>query len=328
MSTKHKRRIKYLALALAPAVLIAMMALVSAISMDSPAVALDQPPCAQCHTNNTLIEGKATAWANSGHGTGTAYLRSTNASCAGCHSGGAFSAMVAAGQSPNQVTTGDHSPTRQSCRACHQIHETYTGTDWALETTAPVGLYAIEGTTFDGGSGNLCTNCHQPRRAAPVGVDGQVTGISSHWGPHHGPQSSMLLGTGGAALEGSAAGHYTFVGDTCVSCHLGANDNHTFTPSVAACTTCHAGASNFDIGGRQTAIQAKIDQLGTLLVNAGLLSSTDPAEAHPNVSSAPEDQAYALWNWILIAKEDRSKGVHNPAYTEDLLDASIALMQP
>jgi hypothetical protein len=326
MSTKHKRRIKYLAFILATALLIVLMALVSAMSTVSPAVA-QVATCTDCHNVTTLITGKKTEWEESLHGTGEAYLRGTSASCAGCHSGGGFSAMVAAGQQPNQVTVGDPNPTRQDCRACHQIHTSYTGTDWALETIAPVSLYALPGKTFDGGNGNLCAKCHQPRTKAPVAVNGVVTGITNRYGPHHGPQSSMMLGTGGAGIEGTSAAHYQYVENTCVGCHMGSTASHTYEPKVATCKGCHATATNFDINGVQTATQAKLDQLGNLLVNAGVLNSIDPAVAAPTVTSAQENVAYALFNWIYIAKEDKSKGVHNPGYTAALLDASIAAIE-
>lgn len=114
------------------------------------------------------------AWELSGHGTGEAFLRGASASCAGCHSGGGFSDRIAAGLNPEQVAVGDPNPTRQECRTCHQIHTTYTTDDFALETTAPVDLFAFEGTTFDGGEGNLCVQCHQPRRGIDEAVDGMV----------------------------------------------------------------------------------------------------------------------------------------------------------
>ena len=45
-------------------------------------------------------------------------------------------------------------------------------------------------------------------------------------------------------------------------------------------------------------------------------------DGHPTVTEAPENVATALYNWIYIAHEDKSMGVHNPAYTRALLDAS------
>ena len=159
--------------------------------------------CTACHNDTTVVTGRQTGWSESMHGTGEAYGRGTRNGCAGCHSGGAFSATVAAGLTPDTVEEGDPNPTRQDCRACHQIHTRYTGADWALETTARLTLYAFEGVTYDGGKGNLCANCHQPRRtiAAPDAA-GNINVSSSHWGPHHGPQGAMLLGVGSAFIAG------------------------------------------------------------------------------------------------------------------------------
>jgi hypothetical protein len=50
-------------------------------------------------------------------------------------------------------------------------------------------------------------------------------------------------------------------------------------------------------------------------------------EGHPTVTSVPEDQAAALWNWIYIAHEDKSLGVHNPAYTMALIEAGLAALE-
>ena len=281
--------------------------------------------CMACHNDTTLITAKKTAWSESQHGTGTAYLRGTSADCAACHSGGAFSKMIADGLAPDTVEAGDPEPTRQDCRACHQVHTSYTTADWALETTAPVALYAIENETFDGGKGNLCANCHQPRRAFPEAVDGMITGISSHWGPHHGPQSAMMLGVAGS-VKGGPSAHYMLVKDTCVTCHLGANASHSFEPSVDACQACHPGAEDFDIDGVQTEIQAMIDELGEALVAAGVLSENS-SEGHPTVTEAPEGVATALYNWIYVAHEDKSLGVHNPGYTRALLQAGLDAVQ-
>ena len=88
-----------------------------------------------------------------------------------------------------------------------------------------------------------------------------ITGISEHWGPHHGPQSAMLLGIAGS-VEGSPSAHYSTVENTCVGCHVGEGANHSFEPNVAACQACHADAENFDINGLQTDVQAQLDTIG------------------------------------------------------------------
>jgi hypothetical protein len=188
-----------------------------------------------------------------------------------------------------------------------------------------VKLFALEDVTFDGGKGNLCANCHQPRRDFPEAVDGMITGISTHWGPHHGPQSAMLLGVAGS-IKGNPSAHYMLARDTCVTCHLGQNKSHTFEPLLSACQTCHSGAENFDIDGVQTQVQAMIDELGEALVAAGVLSENS-VDGHPTVTEAPEAVATALYDWLYVAHEDKSKGVHNPAYTKALLQAGLDAME-
>jgi hypothetical protein len=278
-----------------------------------------------------LITGKEAAWEESLHGSGEAFVRGTSAGCAGCHSGGAFTAMVAAGQNPGTVEEGDPNPTRQDCRTCHEIHNTYTDADWAVTTEEPVELYAFEGMTYEGGEGNLCATCHQPRRGIDEIVDGMIEVTSTHWGPHHGPQSAMLLGLAGAgadglALEGNPSSHYSMVEGTCVTCHMGEGASHTFEPDVAACESCHSGAENFDINGLQTEVQAMLDELETALLAKGWLERAPEEEGgglHPAVASVPAGEAAALWNWIYVAHEDKSLGVHNPAYTKELLQAGL-----
>jgi hypothetical protein len=283
--------------------------------------------CAQCHDASNLITGKQTEWAESVHGTGTAYVRGTSASCAGCHSGNAFVNMVAAGQNPSEVTEGDPDPTRQDCRACHMIHETYTEADFALRTESAVTLAEVPGAIYDGGKGNLCANCHQPRRDAPVAVNDTIYGISSHWGPHHGPQSAMLLGVAGAGVSNMPSGHYGAVTNTCVDCHLGEGNDHHFEPEVANCKDCHPDiGNNFDYHGVQTEIQALTDSLGAALLALNLISENSE-DGHPTVTQAPADQGIALYNWLYVAHEDKSLGVHNYAYAKALLEEGLARLE-
>src|SRR3972149_10413321 len=102
MSIKQKRRIKF-GTFLAPVLLIALFAIIAAISSSGSSaeaeytVPAEFQTCTECHDDTSLITGKVTQWETSLHGEGEAYLRGTSAGCAGCHSGGGFSAMVAAG---------------------------------------------------------------------------------------------------------------------------------------------------------------------------------------------------------------------------------------
>ena len=284
--------------------------------------------CTQCHNGTDLLSSKAEEWQTSQHGVGELFIgEGYNPSCAGCHSGGGFSDMIAANLTPDKVTAGDPHPSRQDCRACHVIHTTYTKADFALRTTAPVAQFATA-STYDGGDGNLCANCHQARRAlAAPATDGTIKVDSTHWGPHHGPQSDMLLGVGGSPdVKGAPSPHYTAVTDTCVACHMGGKGeaaDHTFTPNVDNCTKCHADAQNFDMNGSVTALEAKVATLKTALTTAGLLDKNGA----PVVGTYPAAKAGALWNYLLVAIEDKSNGVHNMPYAEALVDAALAALK-
>lgn len=299
----------------------AVMFTLVVLLMATSSVLAQEISCSACHDDSTLITGKQTSLSDAVHGTGEAFGRGTRAGCAGCHSGGAFSAMVAQGLTPDTVEVGDPNPTRQDCRTCHQVHVTNTEADWALETTAPVALYAFENKTFDGGKGNLCANCHQPRRViAAADPNDNIAVTSSHWGPHHGPQSAMLLGMGGAGdVAGTPSFHSKMVTDTCVTCHIGPEMKHNFE-AKAGCSDCHA--EDFDLDIKQAEVEALIVELGELLEAKGLYH-----DGHPVVGLYPAAQAQALWNYIFIAVEDGSLGVHNPDYTRALLEASIAALQ-
>ncbi|MEE8413860.1 MAG: hypothetical protein V3R96_04850, partial [Dehalococcoidales bacterium] len=271
-----------------------------------------------CHNDTTLIVSKKLQWEESGHGTGTAYGRGTSASCAGCHASEGFTARIAAGLDPDEVEAGIPNPSPQNCRTCHDIHTTYTKADFALKTTDPVTLF-ISGETFDMGEGNLCASCHQPRREMEV-EDGIVDVSSTHWGPHYGTPSAMLLGTGGG-ISGSPSAHYMMVEDGCVTCHMGPDNNHTWEPQLSSCQSCHADLDTFDRNGVQTEVKAMFEELGELLDAKGLLH-----DGHPVPGKYSEAKAAALWAYRFI-EPDGSFGVHNPQYTKALLEASIAALK-
>jgi hypothetical protein len=233
--------------------------------------------------------------------------------------------MIAAGQNFTQVEAGDANPTHQDCRTCHQIHVTYTSEDWALETTDPVTM-VVSGATFDGGSGNLCANCHQARRYmadfASTTTAGSFESTSPRFNPHLSVQGDMLLGLPGAGVEGQPGAHYSMVENTCVGCHLGEGDNHLFEPQLATCQECHADAENFDINGAQTAVEERLAELETVMLDAGLLTRAEDGTVSVVPGTWDEATATALWNYGVI-HEDASRGVHNPNYVNALLDASF-----
>lgn len=286
-----------------------------------PALTTADITCTQCHNDTSLITGKKAAWEESLHGSGVAFIEEgPRNSCAGCHSGATFSAMIAAGQNFTQVESGDANPTHQDCRTCHQIHTTYTSEDWALETTEPV-TQVVSGQTFDGGAGNLCANCHQARRYLENFASTTTAGsydATIRFNPHLSVQSDVLLGSGGYGVEGQPGAHYNMVENTCVGCHMGEGDNHLMEPQLATCQECHSGAENYDINGAQTAVEERLVELQAALQAAGLVD----AEGATIPGTYDEAQAGALWNYNLI-HEDASRGVHNPTYVNALIDAAL-----
>jgi hypothetical protein len=273
--------------------------------------------CTDCHDDTNLMSGKIAQWELSRHGEGDVFFEEGQRSaCAGCHSGGAFSAMIAAGKAPNQASA-DPNPSKQDCRACHEVHTTYTGADWALETTAPVAYYAIAGTTYDRGASNLCATCHQPRVDFPAASGGMVEVTSIRFGPHHGPHSAMLQGVAGAGLADSAGSHYNMIGEGCVTCHMGENAYHTFEPIEAACTPCHG--EDFDMEELQTEVQGMADELQAYLLDEGMLDD----DGYAVTGTYEEAKAIALWNYRTVIIEDRSLGVHNPNYVKAMLQVGL-----
>ena len=280
--------------------------------------------CTECHNDTHLIASKNAAWELEAHGNGGAMVEEYgNPSCAGCHSGNSFSAMIAAGQNFNQVEAGATEPARQDCRACHQVHTTYTGEDWALETTAPVTM-VVSGLTFDKGNSNLCANCHQARRYIANFVDkNDATKYAAtvRFNPHLSVQADFLMGSGGFGVEGKPGAHYAMLEDSCVACHLGEGNNHLFEAQLATCQSCHTDAESLDVNGGVTKIEERMAELKAALQAAGLLD----ANGSPVPGSYDEKQATALWNYGAI-EEDGSNGVHNPNYVNALLDAAFAAL--
>jgi nitrate reductase cytochrome c-type subunit len=279
--------------------------------------------CLDCHSQANM-DLNVSQFARSSHYGGEVDdgRESWSSSCVRCHTDQGF-VEYAAGVTIGGLTGGSNSFV---CATCHSIHSTFEQTDFALRKDDAVSFIYDEAVSFDAGNSNLCVNCHQSRRAEPNTTNpGEATFdiTSTHYGPHHGPQGNVLAGVGFAEIAGSmtypednSAGHFAIA---CTGCHMSdAGDagmgGHTFMPPVEGCTTCHAGATDFDIAGAQTANQALLDAIEAKLFAAGVVD----VDGHPVVGTYPMAQAQAFFNWVGLT-EDRSIGVHNPAYVKALL---------
>ena len=281
--------------------------------------------CIQCHTEANM-QAIDLQYEESGHGIGAnvAYAGGRNG-CAMCHSNEGFIETQKTGM---DTTAADIPiPTRISCETCHSgTHRSFDvendGNDYALRTTSPVDLQAFNQTLDLGDESNLCANCHQPRTAPPTpDNDGNFYVSSTHYGPHHGPHSTVLAGIGGYTFGTVVNSEvHASAGATCITCHMNEGD-HKWEPSLDACKTCHTDAASFDLGGKQTEINGLISSLKSALIDKGLLDDA----GHPVKGTFPVAQAGALYNYEMIV-DDRSAGVHNYPFIKDLLDASIAAL--
>lgn len=297
--------------------------------------------CTECHNDTTLIWSKESQFRETSvHGTGESFVRGEGTNCAGCHGTEGAKARINAGLPPHDPSVeGITNVSPFDCRTCHNIHTTYTGADFSLTGDAqPVKLEYTAGT-FDGGVGNLCANCHQIRNEAPVAVDGNVTIITSRFGTHYGVESQMLLGEGGLGATGEPSPHYEQVENTCVACHMGEENNHTYLSEVERCQACHEGIEDFDVNGVQTEIQAMLDELHTIFVDMKLLNPEtdlwgiyDPATdtwSNPSADApliVTEAVANAMWNYKFVTY-DQSRGVHNTEYARTLLQQALDTMR-
>lgn len=299
--------------------------------------------CFTCHGGDGLLLQAKGEWQNSVHASGTSvdYTNRGGSDCTQCHNHQGFLEYLETGSvsAPYDNVSAIH------CFTCHAPHERG---DLSLRTTAPVEL--VTGETFDlSDEGNLCVHCHRARSSADDITDNyEIT--SSRFGPHHGPQGDLLIGTLGYEFSGYTylkTGHSNAVAKACATCHMGnprqhsgyGVGGHSFNIEdeegntvAGVCSECHVAAEdeiNFladedydhdgTIEGVQTEIEGLVDSLKVLLVAQGVLTSSGSSKAGV---IADADLAGALWNWRTIF-EDRSMGIHNYRYIQGLLQSSI-----
>ena len=326
--------------------------------------------CVACHSEQHRA-GIYDAYFMSKHATGSSWARGTSESCAKCHNNEGFIDFIETGA----VATGGYNISNPlTCTGCHDDHRSFDfendGNDMAIRTLDAVPFAFLDGTAFEytldyGNASNTCANCHQPRRGTPTSTDypGQYMNTSTHWGPHHGPQTALLEGLQGAYTTFTlveaippavAATHRTSA--SCIECHMGGTDDgsygHTWEPAGTNCVTCH-GDTPLDqlvVAG----MEEDMATLGALLENAvgqavSRVSSSDPylpvfeadgvtpvetvgivhfddGEWHPALGLFDLKIAEAGWNFLFIL-EDKSGGIHNPDYARSLIKNSIAAMQ-
>ena len=288
--------------------------------------------CADCHNAGTELYAKQVQHAQSLHGGGLTFERN-GAACAACHTSEGYASRIDQGADMINLEAAIAVPSPVNCRTCHKIHETNTAADWALTYEAPVKL-ALGGDTIDLGQGNLCASCHQPR-VSEIPSTGSYEITSMRFGPHHGPQSTVLTGKA-SAFEYKGSNVHAMVPDGCVSCHMAApygkqSGDHTWTmayeyhgsavPNVAGCTSCHPELEEdetFDRNDLMTDVAALLAEAEAALKAAGVMRD----DGYAVTGTFPAELAGAFWD-VKTIQEDRSLGIHNPGYTKALLKNAI-----
>lgn len=322
---------------------------------------LDAALCGGCHTD--AHHPTYDEWQTSGHGAEPLEDAAGRGACVKCHNG-AYSYRYlnnpAGFANPADDTITEHLSI--TCAVCHDPH----GSDepGSLREAAATDVVLPDATVIaQAGAGRLCMACHNGRRT-PTNIDAMIADGSAHFGPHHSVQGDMLAGTGAyeeVMPEGTlwASSMHLQIQDGCVSCHTHSHEGdpengtpnytgHDFQPTVEACRNCHGEMDEFedvrsdddyDGDGVIEGVQLEIDGLAAQLKQAITEASDTPEheaalaadfEGSFNVFPDPittVEQRKAAYNYFFV-EFDQSRGVHNAKYSVQLLQRSIALLQP
>lgn len=309
--------------------------------------------CAQCHDSGNgryqgFYEWSGSAHAETNQSSATVIANNT---CRACHTGEGFVAVHVKGTTIPSLRNEDYHAT--TCSTCHDPHHS----DHPAQLRVAGDFVIPSGERpYNSGSGGLCFRCHNSRIA-----NGEATALSSFRGTHYSAQADMLLGTTGASfgLEFAAnSAHAVVVPDSCVHCHMadGVGEmgdltpprvgDHTFAMrdhnasvhnAVNACATCHIGLETYDlratgdydgngvVDGVQTEVAGLLAILrdgiietmpGTSVESSGAVSINAA-----NFANLSDNQKRALYNYNFVVN-DGSMGIHNTAYTIQLLQRS------
>jgi len=306
-------------------------------------------------STQTMTLETVTQWAVSRHAQ-VVTRAATEEGCKNCHDGltftmtsGGFQARIATSSvdaseqadanDPGTDEGGEESArdftVAVDCRACHM------GAGAAIADRGSVDqIPSIP--TAEGGLGAVCMACHNGWHMAGKNAEGELTA------PHTSVQTDMLFGVNtvdpgveSTATEGDKESPHLKVPNTCVGCHVAGSGtegpNHTFrVESFEGCEgeDCHdqdmaqGGTAKEDYDGDGTKektvveIEGLTETLKTAIeAKAGQFESKSGQVAF--ASGTPDQATYAAaYNYFFVLK-DGSRGVHNTAFTVDLLTRSI-----
>lgn len=317
----------------------------------SVAVSLTDTLCGQCHTDEhhpTWDE-----WQESPHAS-VVTSAATRGSCAKCHNGLVAYQYLDA---PNGFPTPAN-PTETVAHTCAVCHDPHGNDNPGQLRNASVTDIALPNSPLipNAGAGRLCMSCHNGRRTE-TDVESQIEDGTAHLGPHHSVQGDMLAGVN--AYE-DVDTNFTFtsskhilVQDACITCHVARQEEelpyftgHTFEPTTHACQPCHGAISEFTdivakedfdgdgaIEGVQDEVRGLLDSLRVAIIDASVTEEAreaieeaeDFTEVVGDTLVSTRDQRAASYNWAFV-EFDGSHGVHNAAYSVQVLQRSILFL--
>jgi hypothetical protein len=289
----------------------------------------------------------------------------TGASCNYCHSGQEFVHVQVEGNEARDLDLpADETILREhyiSCATCHDPHEAPNEKQLRIDNTMSQTI-PFDEVVVDAGWGNICVACHNGRRTRDD-YNSHIQNGSGHFGPHGNPQGAMMYGVMGADLGvGATTGdttyewmhpHNQWLEDNCTFCHMynkpyespesPALWGHEFHPRTERCITCHANYTMEEEEAFWTWVEDFQTNETQPMLDAFLAAwpaewkdgdgnpvsrDTDPPSGVGPARDDPTGNAYraTLWNYFLVL-DDATGGVHNPAFTMDLMEKSIASLE-
>jgi len=230
--------------------------------------ALAVETCSVCHdgTHHPYY----TQWQESAHNfdpSTAAHGAGDRSYCQPCHSGTGF--VEAFDDEYDDLYANAESKMGITCGVCHDSHSNEN-----VGQVRTVASYTFLGgeTADEGGSGQLCVQCHHARHDA----EEQVPAGDEHFGPHSSTQGDVVYGTTGNETVNStftfASTGHGLVEDACSACHVYmtdydpvtdfANVGHTFEPRVEACGDCHG--SNISTSFKDIMAKKDLDDDGSI----------------------------------------------------------------
>jgi predicted CXXCH cytochrome family protein len=267
---------------------------------------LDVDSCEPCHGG----ERQVGALTSMGHYTVFEEFSSTvpyyRDSCMECHSA-TVRIMEEKGETPPTLAdfrTGAYQDDRIgiTCVVCHDPHERSHEAQLREDTQ------------------ETCTQCHTAELATETFTAGKAV--------HH-PMKEMWEGIGAIGVDPMPAAKKA----ECVDCHM-TNGNHYFevgTPIITlpvhgkptdfnSCASCHNDMTAEKIEAVFAAFEEELADLNALLAQVDEHIGREQGFGRDmSAAKALRDKAYTN---ISFAEADGSKGIHNPAYVEAMLQAA------